>query len=116
MPHVGQVGQAVVINLMVQVVDGPADLIPHALEGAGQGADLILSAVIQIHVIVLVGQALGRVGQLFEGRGEEPHEDRDQDGVEHDGRRRNQQDVPNQGNPGRVDFFCRRNRGQLHAV
>ena len=80
--HVGKVGQPVVVELVVQVVDGGLDLIAHPRERAGQRADLVSAVVVQVHVVVGVSQPLGGVGELLQRIGDDPHEEQHQYDIE----------------------------------
>ena len=114
--HVGKVGQPVVVELVVQVVDGGLDLIAHPRERAGQRADLVSAVVVQVHVVVGVSQPLGGVGQYFQRPGDDAHHHQHQHHKEGDDAPHGQQYDPDQPGPGSVDLPGEGDADQLHAV
>ena len=115
-PHIGKVRQRVRVYAAVQILNIALQLIPHALEGVGQFADLVLGLVVQLHVVILGGQLAGGGGKPFQGAGDHPHDEQQQDGVEDRHQHRDRQDDFRHLRPGQVDFFHRRGNQQLHAV
>ena len=115
-PHIGKIRQPVVIKLVIQVVDVKPYLVPHSLERAGKGSYFIPAAIIQIDVVIGVRKPSGGVGKLFQGIGDDPHDEQYQYDVEDDHCHRDDQNGSDQPDPGGVDLNGWRDAHQLHAV
>ena len=114
--HVGQIGQPVVVELVVEVVDVFSDLVAHPLERAGQGADLVFALIAQLHLVVAVGQTAGGVGEIAERRGDGPDQEGDHGDKQQHDRGRDHQDGAHESDPGGVDLFGGGDAHELEAV